>query len=227
MMVHGPSADASSESGSSTGPDDGFLITAMLGGDAAALNKLIDRYDRLVRYTVLRMSRSRCVRDPHWLETIASDTWTGFVRSLQRDPDNRPRSVTAYLVRIARNKCASGMRSDPPSHESIEGPEDGTKAQIAATTEEPVELLSRVELLESLRGCLAELEPEEQRMAAELNAITGRRWKEAAASLGMSESTLRSRWKRVLDRLRRCMTRKAGKTLARDEIECDPLDGDR
>lgn len=226
-MANSTCEDSPSESGPSAGPDDDFLIAGMLSGDAAALDKLIERYDRLVRYTVLRASHSHCLRDPHWLDTIASDTWTGFVRSMQRSPDNRPKSVPAYLVRIARNKCASAMRRTPPAYEPIGGREDGATLDIAATTEEPVDLLCRIELLENLRSCLGELEPDEQRMASELTAITDRRWKEAAASLGMSESTLRSRWKRVLERLRRCITRKTGKTLARAEAVCDSLDGGR
>ena len=119
---------------SSGGPDDAFLIASMLGGDPAALNKLIERYDRLVRYTVLKMSRSRCLRDPDWLDTIASDTWTGFVRSLQRSPDNRPKSVRAYLVQTARNRCTSAMRGTAPAHESLGRREDDPGEGIAATT---------------------------------------------------------------------------------------------
>jgi len=226
-MADSVRGDSTSESGPSAGPDDDFLIAGMLGGDATALDKLIERYDRLVRYTVLRASHSHCMRDPHWLDTIASDTWTGFVHSMQRSPDNRPKSVRAYLVQIARNKCTSALRRTPPAHEPIGGREDGAMLDIAATTEEPAELLSRIELLEDLRSCLAELGPDEQKMASELTAITDRKWKEAAASLDMSESTLRSRWRRVLERLRRCITRKTGKTVARSEVVCDSSDGDR
>ncbi len=197
-----------------SGPSDEFLIDSMLGGDGAALRKLMARYDRLVRYTVFGMSRSRCAKDPQWLETIASDTWTGFVRSLQRNPDNRPTSVKAYLTRIARNQCVSAMRGAQPSHQSIDGDESDTAASIEAKTEEPAELLSRMEDLHALQGCLGDLSPEDQRIAGELVAITERRWKDAAAALDMSESTLRSRWKRVLEALRACVRGKTGKSLA-------------
>ncbi len=203
-----------SEPTQDTGPSDEFLITSMLAGDSAALRKLMDRYDRLVRYTVFRQSRSRCARDPQWLETIASDTWTGFVRSLQRNPDNRPTSVKAYLTRIARNQCVSAVRGTAPSHQSIDADESDAAASIEAKTEEPVELLSRMEHLEALQGCINDLGPEDQRLAGELPAITERRWKDAATALGMSESTLRSRWKRVVEALRACVRRKTGKTLA-------------
>jgi RNA polymerase sigma factor (sigma-70 family) len=212
---------------SSGGPDDAFLIASMLGGDPAALNKLIERYDRLVRYTVLKMSRSRCLKDPDWLDTISSDTWTGFVRSIQKKPDNPPKSVAAYLVQIARNRCTSAMRSTAPAHQSLSGGENEPAEEIAATTEDPGEMLLRIELLDGLRGCLTELDPEDRKLTAELSAITGRKWKEAAGRLGLSESTLRSRWKRVLERLRGCISRKTGEKLAREDIPSDSSSGNR
>jgi len=214
-------------SASSGGPDDAFLIASMLGGDPAALNKLIDRYDRLVRYTVLKMSRSRCLKDPDWLDTISSDTWTGFVRSVQKKPDNLPKSVAAYLVQIARNRCTSAMRGTAPAHQSLSGSADDYAEEIAATTEEPSETLLRIELLDGLRGCLTELEPEDRKLTGELSAITGRKWKEAAGRLGMSESSLRSRWKRVLERLRGCVSRKTGEKLARADGTSDSSNGDQ
>ncbi|MGB2985610.1 MAG: sigma-70 family RNA polymerase sigma factor [Phycisphaerae bacterium] len=200
--------------GSSPSPSDEFLVAGMLGGDAAALTRLMDRYDRLIRYTVFRASKDRCVRDPQWLESIASATWTGFVRSMQRDPDNPPKSVRAYLVRIARNQVVSALRSSPPERESLYIHENGDDAPIAARLEEPIEELSRLEHLEALRVCLAELDSDDRTLATQLPAITERRWREAAEALGLKESTLRSRWKRTLERLRGCIERKTGNLVA-------------
>ncbi len=193
----------------------------MIGGDAIALTKLMDRYDRLVRYTVVKLSGSRCVQDPDWLDTIAADTWTGFVRSVRRQPDKPPKSVRAYLVRIARNKCAGALRNAPRTLESLSKGEGDVGLDIPATTEEPSELFSRIELLEALRGCLGELGSADRELAGELALITERRWREAARKLGMSESTLRSRWSRTLERLRGCVTQKTGKTLAPEALESD------
>ncbi len=193
---------------SADSPDDGFLITSMLGGDSAALSKLMDRYDRLVRYTVLRSSRERCAQDPQWLESVASATWAGFVRSMQRDPERHPKSLRAYLVQIARNQVISALRSDRHNEAFVSLESNDDRLFVAARLEEPVETLSRLELLEALRVCLAELEPDDRTMASQLQTITERRWKEAADALGMSESTLRSRWQRTLERLRACVKRK-------------------
>lgn len=207
---------------STAGPSDEFLITGMLGGDWAALNKLIERYDRLVRYAILRVARDRCVHDPQWLESVASAAWTGFVRSLQRHPDQRPRSVRAYLAAIAKNQVVSALRRSP-------SPDDGAYSLdsvgelISSTHDDPVDIVSRLELLETMRVCLFELGEDDRTLAGQLTAITERRWQDAAAALGISESTLRSRWKRTLERLRDCVEAKTGLTLAPGTPDGDSL----
>jgi RNA polymerase sigma factor (sigma-70 family) len=254
-----PSADHPASTDQTPSVDDGFLVASMLAGDAAALNRLIERYDRLVRYTVLRVSQARCARDPQWLESVASATWAGFVRSMRRNPNDPPRNIRAYLVRIARNKTVSALRSEPPTVESLHdhmatqawtmpppddmGTQTGTmpppddmatqartmppsdhmatqagtvpraaaeERDVAAELEEPVEILEKLEHLELLRDCLAELGSDDRTLLSQLAAITERRWTQAAEALGISESTLRSRWERTLVRLRRCMERKKG-----------------
>jgi RNA polymerase sigma factor (sigma-70 family) len=195
-------------------PDDHFLISSILGGDDAALVKLMERYDRLVRYTVFRASPERCQRDPEWLESIASATWAGLVRSIRREPDAKPKSVQAYLTRIAKNQVASSLRAMRSEPISVPLQQENEALPITAELEEPVEELSRLELLEALRGCLTELAPSDRTLASQLGAITERRWQDAAAALGLKESTLRSRWSRTLERLRACIQRKTGESFA-------------
>ncbi len=195
-----------------TGSSDDFLIAGMLGGDWAALNKLIDRYDRLVRYTIYRAAKAQCARDPQWLESVASATWTGFVQSLQRHAERRPKSVRAYLASIARNQTVSALRSVPVSNADTQSI-DSFAELITASLNDPIDTLSQLELLETLRVCLSELAEDDRTLAGQLTAITERRWRDASAALGISESTLRSRWKRTLDRLRECVKGKTGLSL--------------
>jgi len=205
-----PSADSNAPRECSASPSDSFLIAGVISGDAAALRKLMDRYDRLVRYTIFRASKDRCLADPEWLESLSSETWTGFVGSAKRDPDGQPKSLRAYLVQIARHKVVSALRRKQPDAIPLYGNDDSPGPSVAAELEEPTETLARLELLEALRDCLEELDAEDRALATQLRAITDRRWKEAAEALGMAESTLRSRWARVLARLRRCIGRKTG-----------------
>ncbi len=209
------SADSPAVANSSSSPTDDFLISSVLGGDTAALNELMDRYDRLIRYTILRASKDHCLRDPQWLESIASAAWIGFIRSIRQNPRVRPRSLRAYLVRIARNQVVSALRAAPRDAGSLSAERSGNESSITAEMEEPVETLSRLELLGVLKTCLDELALDDRTMVTQLHAITERRWKDAAVALGVSESTLRSRWQRLLERLRACVKRKtAARSLA-------------
>lgn len=183
-------------------PTDDFLITSLLGGDSAALQALMDRYDRLVRYAILRGSAQRCRRDPQWLDSVASDTWSGFVQSLRRDPRSQPQSVRAYLIRIARNRTVSALRAGQHHPEPLDLSGESGNLTHASDQDDPAELLDRSEWLAALRTCLTKLDGDDRTLVSQLGAITERRWRDAAAALEISESTLRSRWERVLGRLR-------------------------
>jgi RNA polymerase sigma factor (sigma-70 family) len=202
-------------------PDDEFLIAGLLAGDAAALRKLIERYDRLVRYTVFRVAGRRGDRDPQWIDSLASDTWTGFVRSLQRDTADRPTSVPAYLVQIARNQSISAIRRTARTAQTASLDQEEQAHLLESEAENPDEVVARLEDLETLRACMAELGDTDCQMAAQLPAITERRWKDAANALGVSESTLRSRWKKILEQLRACVRRKSGKSFAPATVNSD------
>jgi RNA polymerase sigma factor (sigma-70 family) len=204
------SLPASNVEAGSHGPDDGFLIQSMLGGDAAALDELMSRYDRLVRFTVFRVSKVQCARDPYWVDSIASETWTGFVQSLQRGSGNVPGSVSKYLMQTARNRCISALRKLRPDQDSLdEREEEGTSRQSEGE-EHPADRLARLEELEALRDCVSRLDQAGRELYAQIEAITDRRWKDAAAALGLAESTVRSRWNKVSYALRNCLQGKRG-----------------
>ncbi|MEK6799983.1 MAG: sigma-70 family RNA polymerase sigma factor [Planctomycetota bacterium] len=190
--------------------DDAFLVRCTLGGDDSALRKLIDRYDRLVRYTIYSLARERCFRDPQWLDSVASAVWSGFVDSLRRLDGELPASPPAYLRTIARNKTISTLRSAQVQAASEVGGSTVDEAELMATEEDAHESAAQLELLERLADCLQELDDDDRTVISQLPRILERRWEEAGAALGFSESTLRSRWPRVLERLRRCLERKNG-----------------
>lgn len=194
-------------------PSDDFLVTSMIAGDTAALRKLMDRYDRLIRYTILRVARDRCIKDPQWLDSVAGDTWNGFVQSVRRAPDQLPTSLKAYLAKTARNRCISALRKRDHGQTLSLSDEDGY-AEVEAECENPADVLGELEDLDALRGCLEQLDPEEQALATQLSAIVDRKWRVAAEALGMPESTVRSKWKVTLDKLRRCLQSKTGKSFA-------------
>ena len=202
-------------------PDDNFLLTSILSGDEVALQALIKRYDRLVRYTIYHASKKYCQKDPQWLETVASNTWMGLMQSLRRNPSSLPLNLLTYLLKIAHNQALTAIRQDQSHQMSPSSDDFINNLHIKDTLDSPDQLLSDIEELEILRVCIAALDEDHRRLISQLDAITNRRWKEAANALGMQESTLRSRWVRVKEQLSRCMKEKSGKSFAPEQSECD------
>jgi len=198
-------------------PSDDFLITAMLAGDSAALRKLMHRYDRLVRYHVYRISKSHCLSDPHWLDAIASETWSGFVERCRVTSDDTIDSVPALLSRITRNRSISALRrvTGTEQTQSLDSRTSTIDQYLSADEDQqPGAVAERLELLEALRISLSDLEEADRIICEELPLIMERRWKEAGKRLGMSESTLRSRWQVILAKLRRTIAQKTGENIA-------------
>jgi RNA polymerase sigma factor (sigma-70 family) len=215
-----PDSTADAPGPSAPSPDDRFLVDRAISGDAAALRRLMARYDRLVRYTIYRRSKERCHADPQWLDTVASDAWTGFIRSMRTSDAVAPRSLGGYLVRIARNQVISALRragrvADRPLAELP------AADAVAADPNDPLAELAEAESLQAVHRCIAALDGDDRRLIAELAAITERRWTDAASALGMKESTLRSRWERVLDRLRRCVAERTDNSFAPEAGDSD------
>jgi RNA polymerase sigma factor (sigma-70 family) len=191
-------------------PADGALIRKIRAGDADALRMLMGRYDRLVRYTVYRTCQARCAADPDWLDARASETWSGFVRSIRRPAGEAPDDLASYFCRIARNKCLDALRIAHAVREQTAISPEADLSQIPSEQEDASITVARLELLEALRNCIGSLDAADRRLCAQYELIVERRWRDAATRLDLPESTLRSRWTRILDRLRACLDRKRG-----------------
>ena len=190
-------------------PSDDFLVAQIASGDSTALRGLMERYDRLVRFTIYRTARTYCDRDPHGLDSIASEVWTGFVRSLQRDDSGPLASVRAYLCRVAFNRAVSVLRVHPAiSNETSMSDEEQAESFQDSKAPDPMLLSMELEELEALRNCVDAMNDEDRTLVSELPMIMERKWREAAASLRLPESTLRSRWDRILKGLKACMEEK-------------------
>jgi len=183
-------------------PPDGELVRRIRAGDAGELNALMSRYDRLVRYTIFRACRQRCARDPHWLDARASETWTGLLESIRRHNFATPDDLPKYLTQIARNKCQDAIRIGSALAGRMVSADEEELSQLSSRQEDTADALSRLETLDTLRACMQALDSEDRAICGQLTLIVERRWKEAAERLGIAESTLRSRWARLLDRLR-------------------------
>jgi len=188
--------------------DEAMLLRKLVEGDEAALRVLMDRYDRLVRYTIFRTAREQCVRDPQWLDAVAVDAWNGFLQSARRGSAIET-GIARYLTGVARQQAITALRRAAAFARQDQRREStDSLSQLATADSDPAGLAANLELLAALRECAALLPEEDQLVMGQLSAITQRRWVEAATTLGLSESTIRSKWGRILDRLRICMEKK-------------------
>ncbi|UCG15539.1 MAG: sigma-70 family RNA polymerase sigma factor [Phycisphaerales bacterium] len=212
---HGPEKPTTAADGAGVRQSDADLIRRLRGGDADALRVLMKQYDRLVRYTVFRACRDRCVRDPDWLDARASETWTGFLRSVQAPGAASPEDLRAYLVQVARHKCRDALRLGRALAGRTVSQDEADLSQLVVEEEDAPDTIARLEDLEALRASIDALPPEDRVLCAEFALIVERKWKQAAKRLGIAESSLRSRWPRVLQRLRAQLGKKSEK-LPRD-----------
>jgi RNA polymerase sigma factor (sigma-70 family) len=189
--------------------DEASLLRRLREGDGAALRGLMSRYDGLVRYAVFRMCRTECRRDGEFLDARASEVWYGFVDSVRRHDAALPRNLKSYLIQIVRNKCTDALRRG--GRAEADGHDLGG---VEAIAEPAVESLIRSEQVLALRGCMASLSDEEKMIYDQLDLILEGRWKQAGEVLNLPESTLRTRWPGILERLRKCVEGKTGKSSA-------------
>jgi RNA polymerase sigma factor (sigma-70 family) len=193
---------------------DAELLARLRKGDDDALPPLMERYDRLVRYTVFRLSRACCFRDPQWLDAVASEVWMGFLRSIQREDCRFPESLAAFLTRIARNQTVSALRRRGLTTIPNDRADFSEADKSTLYNESPDRLVESYEQILALRECVIGLTDNERETFSQLHLIVERRWTEAAGKLKISESTLRSRWKQVLEMLKSCLESKSAPGFA-------------
>jgi len=197
-----------------TEPTDRRLVEHLIAGDEEAVRALVQRYDRLIRYAIFKAGRRHCMRDPSWLDARANETWTGIVAALRRRGRAAiPPALPAYFVRIARNKCLDAVaEADAQRTIPIEAAlREGAGGEVTGANDDPHVMLENLEQLSVLRDCIARLNEDEQVICSEIGLILDRRWREASDRLDMPESTLRSRWGNILDKLKACLEQKSSK----------------
>ena len=193
---------------------DDELAVAIAAGHEPALRQLIARYDTVVRYTVFRHSSDRCHADPHWMDSIASDVWTGLVAAIRRDRHGLPSPMRNYIISVSRNQTVSALRKRQTATKLDTVDLEAAARSPDADAPDPGRLAEDLEDLTALRECLATLSGDDRTLANHLADVVDRRWRDVAAALDLPESTVRSRWKRVLEQLRACVRGKIGRDFA-------------
>jgi len=179
------------------------LMARFQAGDRAALATLVGRHKRPLYNFVLRL-----VRSPSAAEDLVQDVFVKVVqRAAELDQGSR---FSTWAYTIARNLCADHLRRtadrqqsspDPPrgeaadAHVPLERTADGRPEVSGERTAVGAQLGQRV-----ARG--VEALPEEEREVFLLREVADLPFKDIAVITGLPESTVKSRMRSALERLR-------------------------
>ncbi len=167
-------------------------IEQALRGDQAAFGRLVQAYERPVYNLTYRM-----LGDPVEAEDAAQET---FVRAYTKLATYQPeRKFVNWLLSIASHHCIDILRRKGRSPQlSLEGPLP--PQWLASEAPSPDQVVDRKERREQVRRVLDTLPPD-YRAAVVLRYWYGLSYREIAATMGTTESAIKSR----LHRARRMM----------------------
>jgi RNA polymerase sigma-70 factor (ECF subfamily) len=178
------------------GLSDEQLLPLIAAGYAAALEAIYERRQPGIYRFALRMSGCRSAA-----EDVTHDVFIALMRDAGHY-DSARGSVQAYLYGMARNRVLRLLQRDRGfasiSEDASEGESSVEEALILR--EDPLAVLTRSELIESVRGAILAL-PLHYREAVVLCNLQEMSYAEAADVLGCPIGTVRSRLYRARELL--------------------------
>jgi len=175
--------------------EEAALIARIAGGERHLYGALVDRYQRRLWWSCLRM-----LGDADEADEVVQES---FVRAWERlggfDPAHR---FYPWLFTIARNRCLNALRRRRTW--GFLSLSSGDDPPVLASREETAARAEDAELARALEECMEDL-PDDQREAFELRHGEGFRYAEIAAALEVPEGTVMSRLYRARERMRDCL----------------------
>jgi RNA polymerase sigma-70 factor (ECF subfamily) len=192
-------SNVSQEALSPEAADINRLVRLTLGGDSAAFEQIIVRYETRVMSMAVRLLGGR-----EEARDVAQDVFLRAFKYLHRLNLQKP--VEPWLMQITVNVCRDAVRQRQRRRSTFvdaEGPEAIDKSVDAyAVLAEQQERLMLQKALDSL--------PEKERLAILLRDVEGRSTAEVALLLQSSETTVRSQVSRGRLRLKTAIERLMG-----------------
>lgn len=176
--------------------DDNACIARFQAGDVAAMNELIERYERKLHGYIRRMVASAADADD-----VYQEAW---IRVMTRIDEYKPDHFGAWLFTITRNMIIDRGRGrrDVTSLDDPGG--DGGFApveRLAAPGVDPASQVSSRELGQAIETALESL-PREQREVFVMRTQAGLAFKDIAKVQSVSINTALARMQYALDKLR-------------------------
>ena len=173
-------------------PDDRVLVARAKGGDAAALDALVRRYQP----RIYRFGMKMC-RDPAAAEDVVQETLLAMVRTLRGFRGEA--SVSTWLYTIARSFCIKKRRrprSAPVAVRSLETDRPAASASLPDASPAPDRLIEEHETRRVLEGALASLSAPHREVIV-LRDVEGLSAGEVAEVTGLSVDAVKSRLHRA------------------------------
>jgi RNA polymerase sigma-70 factor (ECF subfamily) len=193
----GAAADAARAAEAAEAAEEAALIARIAGGEPHRYGALVDRYQRRLWWSCLRL-----LGDPDEADEMVQEA---FVRAWERlgefDPAHR---FYPWLFTIARNRCLNALRRRKTWGFLSLSRDDPPPLAARAATETMAE---SGELGHALEDCLATL-PADQREVFDLRHGEGFRYAEIAGVLDLPQGTVMSRLHRAREKMRECLESK-------------------
>jgi RNA polymerase sigma-70 factor (ECF subfamily) len=175
--------------------EESSLIQRSRGGDVAAFNVLVERYQRGLYNLCLRMLGSAAAAE--------DATQDAFIAAFRRLASFRGGSFRAWLYRIAANTCYDELRRRRarPTLSLDATVAEGGLAEMAGQGPSPARQVERQETVAAIQRALDALPPD-QRLAVILCDVQGMDYAEISAVTGAPLGTVKSRIARARLRLR-------------------------
>lgn len=171
---------------------DAMLVSAIRGGDEAAMAQLYDRYSGVVYSVALRV-----LGDTGAAEDILQEVFLQLWRNPGTFDANRG-SLPGWLAVIARNRAIDSLRKRRP--------EDEISDVVVSVDPDMVRGVEWSRTLEKIRGVLGTMPPS-QRAALELSFFEGLTHTEIAEKTGEPLGTIKTRIRAGLLLLRKACNR--------------------
>jgi len=200
-LAEGPSlAGGLTAERSSSRPDEDLLM-AFVGGDQSAFDQLVDRYARRVYAICLRY-----FGNPPDAEDAAQEAFVTLYR--RAGTFTGAARFSTWMYRVATNACNDLARK------RARRPQTVTRGDTAGLAPTPApDLLANRELGMELEAALAALEPEYRELIL-LHDVSGFRYADIAARLGVPVGTVKSRIHRGHARLAAALSHLRGEPSA-------------
>lgn len=178
--------------------EEAALVRRIAAGERHRYSVLVDRYQRRLYWSCLRL-----VGDPDEAEDVVQET---FVRAYERlgdfDPEYR---FYTWVYRIARNRCLNILRRRRVwGLVTLSDPERAPALPAAERSDRSAEDHELARALVECRGTL----PADQREVFDLRHADDLSYREIAAAVGAPEGTVMSRLARAREKMRACLEAK-------------------